>query len=135
MHTNSKPVRGDNMALFLQLQVHSHPERYATLVRGTKWPVCTLGVVIRTSDEKAGVRSTDIKAVLSIAISGTTSIKCSDAISSSSGGLMDTRSSCGRAMPHVTLVASCLLLNEHTILGFFNLNDTHPFASGNIPSY
>ena len=45
MHTDSKPVRGDNMALFLQLQIHSHPEWYATLVRGAQWPVCTLGIV------------------------------------------------------------------------------------------
>lgn len=42
------------MALFLQLQVHSHPERYATLVWGPQWPMCTLEMYISKGTREQG---------------------------------------------------------------------------------
>lgn len=65
---------------------------------------------VRTPSKLGKVVSTDMKAVFSIVINGSISTRCSDAISSSSGGATDIRKAWGSAM----MVRESKNVRDHT---------------------
>jgi hypothetical protein len=79
--TGVQPVRCNNMAFLLQLEIDSHPERDLGLVRRAERSISTLQRMTRLSHQtrrrmQCGLWRTEMKAVFSIEMRGMISMSC-----------------------------------------------------------
>lgn len=100
-----EPCRGNNIAFLLQFKIHCHPKWDFHNAASDEWPLDALES--RSPEKSITLKQarTDISRILFILTDGRISINSSEAMNSSSAGVMDDWRLTGSAMIEETLFA------------------------------